>query len=290
MREAQLAASIAERGAIIGWHVKMQTAASLNDVSKGLETLYMEILNLSRGWNLESTNFKTPNAAAIDLHDPFQKIAVQVTVNATTTKVAKTIKTFESTGLRSRYDELWIVGIAATQQSGLNARSWLTVLKQSAMLSTASLKLEQMEELDDRLARSVKWDRFVQKSDAHCFDIVLSVLDRDAIRHSTQMEGDFDDMLVGLREIKQIVTMGEVHGKKHQAKPAPLYEPEYQEILDAIEITVGEMSSLVKRNRESAFAIAPVAAREVDHLRENLVADVNRFCMDHKHTRRIRIL
>ncbi len=46
----------------------------------------------------------------------------------------------------------------------------------------------------------LNWDQYTNESDSHCFDVALGVLDRDAIRHATMVEGNFDDMLDAIRK------------------------------------------------------------------------------------------
>jgi hypothetical protein len=48
---------------------------------------------------------------------------------------------------------------------------------------------------------------------APCFDVVFDVINRSAVQDYTICEGDFDRMVEGLTEIKEIITTGKINGK-----------------------------------------------------------------------------
>lgn len=288
MREAELAASIADRAGAIGHHVLNLTESGFNDASKGLETLYCEVLNLTRGWTLTSTNFATMNSAAIDLHDRSRRIAVQVTTRLSSEKVRRTVETFLRHGLHPQYDELFIVGVEGIRSSK-HAPHWVTIAHQAQMLNTANLSLHQLNALDTRLGDSIPWAHFTQRSDFACFEVVLSVINRDAIRHSTPVEANFRDMLSGLRQIKQIVTVGIADGVQAKAKAASAYTSgNYREEVEMIDEQIGTMTRLIRNGLNGSFLPYDVGL-EVDKIREDLVRHVNDFSEAHGHRTRIRI-
>ncbi len=119
---------------------------------------------------------------------------------------------------------------------------------------------------------------------------MLGVLDRDAIRHATMVEGNFDDMLDAIRKIKQIINQGLIEGSGQRAKPLSLYGPEYADILETIDIHVGQISSIVRRNYNPHHQLLPwEAAAKVDQERTVMVDAVNKFAEAHGHTRRIAV-
>ncbi|MFV9423974.1 SMEK domain-containing protein [Microbacterium sp. S1037] len=289
MRETDLAVSIADRAGAIGHHVLSLTDSGFNDAAKGLETLYREILNMTRGWALTSTNFETLNSAAIDLHDTGRRIAVQVTARLTSRKVKKTVEVFLAKKLDRKYDTLHIVGIEGIRQSK-HALKWVTITHQESILSTAGLTLRQLEKLDERLGESVPWTQFTQRSDFACFEVVLSTLNRDAIRHSVAVEADFGDMLRALRQIKQMVTVGKAEGIQATAKAASAYASfAYREQIEMIDEEIGRMTRLVRKGLVGDNLLPPAIGKNVDGVRESLVDRVNRFSEAHGHHTRIQI-
>ena len=248
--------------------------------------LYREVLNLTHGWNLTSTNFPDRNFPAIDLHDVGRRLAVQVTVNCDTSKIVETQDTFLRHSLDNHYDRLIFVSIKSVKKSSKLA-PWAELFTQSKLLNLENLDLAQMQTLDDRLASSIPWHQFTEQSDRHCFDVVLGVLHRDAIRHMTPVEGNFDDMLDALRAIKQIINQGQAPGLRTQAKPISLYATPYVEVLEDIDTHVGRMASMVKRNLQPYNFLPHRAADEVDRERQQLVNKVNDFCAAHGHDRQL---
>ncbi|MGW9552382.1 SMEK domain-containing protein [Citricoccus zhacaiensis] len=289
MQESRLQDQIVQRSSAIAFAVKSSTSAGLNDYAKGLETLYMEILNLTRGWNLQSANFSDANAHAIDLKDEKARVAVQVTVTASGKKIRDTISLFKQNKLDDQFDTLYIVGIDTVGETRY-MEPWVKLMNHSAMTRVTGLSVAKLQTLERRLADSIEWHKFVQESDAHCFDVVMSVLNRDAIRHSTGIEGDFDDMVKGLNEIKQIVTAGQIPSTQVRAKVAALYDQEYQEILDDIDVSIGTMKRLIQRNKVSSTIVPHKIATQVDQERRELVERVNAFCEKHDHAGRISIV
>ncbi len=286
MQESEVKARIVDRMSILDSHVSGRVAHGLLDATAALEVLYAEVLNLTRGWNLSSTNFPARNFPAVDLHDPVQRLAVQVTVTCDSGKITETQKTFERHNLGASYSRLVFVGIRSTTQSK-NLASWAEVFSQSDLLNLENLNLSQLVTLDDRLAQSIQWHRFTQQSDQRCFEVVLGVVNRDAIRHMTHVEGDFDDMLTALRQIKQVINQGEIPGTSIIAKPLSLYAAPYIAILEEIDTRVGRMSSIVKRDLQPHNFLPYPAAREVDIERVHLIDSVNAFCMANQHDGRI---
>lgn len=73
------------------------------------ETFFCGLLNVIFDYHLKNANFSEPNAAAIDLADTINRIAVQVTTERTATKVKKTLEKFKTHGLYRQYDRLVIL-------------------------------------------------------------------------------------------------------------------------------------------------------------------------------------
>lgn len=286
MEETVVKARIVDRMSLLESHVSGRVAHSLNDVTSALEVLYREVLNLTHGWDLASANFPDRNFPAIDLHDVGRRLAVQVTVTCDTDKIVETQDTFQRHKLDARYDQLIFVGIKSVKKSSKLA-PWAELFTQSKLLNLENLDLAQLWALDDRLAKSIPWHQFTEQSDRHCFDVVLGVLDRDAIRHMTHVEGDFDDMIDALRQVKQIINQGQVRGTRIQAKPISLYDTPYVQILEDIDTHVGRMASIIKRNLQPYNFLPRPAADEVDRERRQLVDEVNDFCAAHVHNRRL---
>jgi len=75
-----------------------------------IETIVKKTFNILENWQLENLNILKVNFPAIDLADKQNKVALQVTTNASPAKILKTIYKFEELGLDKIYQKLIIVG------------------------------------------------------------------------------------------------------------------------------------------------------------------------------------
>lgn len=92
--------------------VELSTSGNLTDINIYSENFYRDCLNLIFGYQLENINIIEPNAAAIDLGDEKNKIAIQVTSSGALSKVKKTVKKFNDKNLGSKYNRLIILNIS----------------------------------------------------------------------------------------------------------------------------------------------------------------------------------
>ncbi|WP_413664639.1 SMEK domain-containing protein [Microbulbifer sp. CNSA002] len=86
---------------------------NLTDINVHSENFYRDFLNLAFGYNLVNINIIDPNAAAIDLGDEGNKLAIQVTSTSALTKTRHTVSKFIEKELYEKYDRLVILNIAS---------------------------------------------------------------------------------------------------------------------------------------------------------------------------------
>lgn len=91
--------------------VELYNSLNLTDINIFSENFYRDFLNILYGYNLTSINIEEPNAAAIDLGDLNEKIAIQVTSTKNLSKIKKTIDLFVSKGFCNLYEKLIILNI-----------------------------------------------------------------------------------------------------------------------------------------------------------------------------------
>ncbi|WP_272673558.1 SMEK domain-containing protein [Providencia sp. PROV169] len=92
-------------------NVNASNKHNLTDVNIYSEDFYCNLLNLIYGYTLENTNKHKQNAAAIDLFDDLNRIAVQVTATSELKKTRETVEKFIEKGFNSKYDRLIILNI-----------------------------------------------------------------------------------------------------------------------------------------------------------------------------------
>ncbi|WLE96525.1 MAG: SMEK domain-containing protein [Candidatus Electrothrix communis] len=91
--------------------VESSNKLNLTDANNFSEDFYEQLLNLVYGYNLKNANQFAPNAAAIDLQDLKNKIAIQVTSTSSLTKTKRTVDKFIEYKLFNSYDRLIILNI-----------------------------------------------------------------------------------------------------------------------------------------------------------------------------------
>ncbi len=86
---------------------------NLTDINVHSENFYRDLLNLAFGYNLVNINTINPNAAAIDLGDEGNSLAIQVTSTSAIAKTRRTVRKFIEKGLCEKFDRLIILNIAS---------------------------------------------------------------------------------------------------------------------------------------------------------------------------------
>ncbi|WP_333624277.1 SMEK domain-containing protein [Sphingobacterium siyangense] len=93
--------------------VELSNSINLTDVNIFSENFYRDFLNYVFGYDLININIIEPNAAAIDLGDENQRLAIQVTSTSALKKTEKTVLSFISKMLYEKYDRLIILNITS---------------------------------------------------------------------------------------------------------------------------------------------------------------------------------
>lgn len=86
--------------------VKNNNSMNLTDINTHAESFFAELLNLVFGYQLKNINIEEKNAAAIDLGDEANGIAIQVTSTRKVDKIKKTLKSFVDKKLHKKYKTL----------------------------------------------------------------------------------------------------------------------------------------------------------------------------------------
>jgi hypothetical protein len=96
--------------------VEESNKLDLTDVNKISEDFYCDLLNLVYGYQLVNINIDERNAAAIDLGDQVNRVAIQVTSTRSLAKTKTTVEKFVEHKLGEAYDRLVILNIVRKSQ------------------------------------------------------------------------------------------------------------------------------------------------------------------------------
>ncbi|MEA3210768.1 MAG: hypothetical protein QOE70_3825 [Chthoniobacter sp.] len=272
-------------------HVKTQSDVGFNDVSASIELWVKQILAITEGLDLQNQNLVHMNFPAIDLADKKRQIAIQVTSNVTPQKWMETVRKFEAHGLDKVYTSLRIIGFC----SAVKPRScppYVVVQGPSSLLSPLkTLAISQLEGLEELLRGSYDFSKLNPLSDRDCFTAVLNVLDRDALRHSTRVEGSYENAVKGLIEIKEVITCGTVRGKAIYAKPIGQYSEPFSTVLRTIDCSLSMLLAELNRARNGfGYFLNERQETKMDAIRKRLVEEVNQFCALNNIRRKIEII
>ncbi len=91
--------------------VEINNKLNFTDINVHSEYFYRDLLNLAFGYNLQNINILEPNAAAIDLGDESNQLAIQVTSTSDLSKTKHTVAKFIEKGLHKKYKRLVILNI-----------------------------------------------------------------------------------------------------------------------------------------------------------------------------------
>jgi|GEM_PF-2104917 len=260
-------------------HIKTYVKVSFNDLTFELEALMLDYLNVFEKDDEKYVNMNPiqHNYPAIDLVNKRKDIAIQVTTNANLTKVRKTVTTFQKHNLK--YSKLIVLGfISSTKESLPNVEVYdVNYLVDLAKYGSS----EQKDAIYDILQRRIPLNSLHPLEDKICFDVVYSVINRSAIRDRTACEGNFDDMLKGVSEIKEIITTGRIRGKSIRAKSLVEYTGPIKLKLEDIEFDVSSIIQICNRNkiaRSSNFLCLDHSDQKaIDDLKENIIIKTNQL-------------
>lgn len=262
-------------------HIKNNVKASFTDLTFDLETVIMNFLNVfEKGKGIyKNMNALKHNYPAIDLYSEKKNVAVQVTTNADAAKVKETIDTY--TRHKLAYKELVILGfVKKTEKRFAGVKvAGIEYLIELAKHATSGQK----DAIYDILHRYIPLNSLHPTGDKMAFDVVFDVINRSAIRDMTAAEGNFDHMVSGLKEIKEIITTGRIKGKSIRAKALVEYSGSMNDQLSAIDFDVSKIIQICNtaknRNSGGLIILNQKERDEIDDLKRNVIDQTNKIAI-----------
>lgn len=256
-------------------YIKNNVKQSFNDISFGVEVLVKELLNILEDANYENLNDMHFNFPAIDLLDRNQGVAIQVTTTANKKKVDNTLAVYEKN--KMIYTELIILGfVSSTRPKTDKAR---VVDIQYLLSKIKSATHEKIMKVNLVLQRELPINRLSIFQDKHCLEVVLSVLNRSAIRDRGHQEGSYEDMVIGLKEIKEVLCTGKLKGKTYTSKSLYEYSEKNQLQLEAIEFEISKIIQIynIEKNKSglNCIFIDDQKMNEIDVSKKEIIKMAN---------------
>jgi len=258
-------------------HIKNNVDQSFTDLTFNLESFIKDYLNIFEkpDEQYDNINLVKHNYPAIDLLNIKKDIALQITTNADLRKVRKTLKTYKDFNLK--FANLIIIGfVNSTKQSLPN----VTIHGIDYLIEIAKFgSSNQMDRVYEVLKRQIPWNSLSPLTDKQCFDVTFDVINRSAVRDYTICEGNFDKMVNGMSEIKEIITTGKVSGKNIRAKTLFEYTAPIRNKLSEIEFSVSSIIQICNINRNQNQTEFLCLSRQetdlTDMLKEEIIDKTN---------------
>jgi hypothetical protein len=266
---------------------------SFADQSFQIEVVVKDLLNVLENADYVNVNTIKHNYPAIDLLDQKQGIAIQVTTYANKTKVEHTLKMYEKHSMA--YEKLIILGFLNKTNPKSSSPFAKSVGIKYLLDKIKSSNYETLQKVNDILQREIPLHLLNPIDDNTCLGIVLGVIDRSAVRDLTCWEGNYSDMVVGLKQIKEVIHTGRIYGKSSiRAKSLSEYQPDIREELEKIEFSISKIIQIYNRakNQSSSPTFICLDSPErqaIDDYKQEIAALANQLARDKGIKREIKV-
>jgi hypothetical protein len=206
---------------VLQLYTKNRQSANFADMPAIIEEFAGKTFNAIEGLSLANANLISVNFPTVDLIDTAQRVAVQVTITADSTKIKKTIKDFEAkdpvTGLRpaDSFDRLIIFGFCklTRPKSPLPAYCELVSMTDIVKRLTQQGNLAHIEAIIEAIQSHLDYSRLHPWHDHPSLKIIISHLDRSAFNHGMRHERSIHRLQEALEEVNELLGKGTLNGK-----------------------------------------------------------------------------
>lgn len=259
-------------------HIQNYVDQSFTDLTFNLETVikdYLSVFEVGTGVYTNINSIKH-NYPAIDLINK-KGTAIQVTTTASLTKVKKTVETYKKHNFT--YSTLIIIGFV--KSTGAKVPGIIVHGIEYLIDLAKHGTFEQKDTIHDILKRQIPLNILNPLADKICFDVVFDVVNRSAVRDYTACEGNFDNMVSGLSEIKEIITTGNIKGKSIRAKALVEYTDDVRRRLSSIEFMISEIIQICNSNKfdnsYNFLCLTRAETEKIDILKEKIIFETNKL-------------
>lgn len=264
--------------ALLQLYITQRQKAGFHDMERMVEALTIFMFRALRIGELTNLNQIKVNFPAIDLADNQKKLAVQVTTNATPTKIDKTIAAFEKknelgVSLKDRYSILYILGFCKVSKHTIP--SYCKLIDTSFLIGELCDKAEEdmIHNMLDAIRRHQDYTSLHPWSDKDSLEIVLNVINRNAIKHRMSCEGNLSDMLTGLKEINEIIGKGTIQRKQRCKSIADFKDQSMVKFLRSVTDDLSHIQAIINKSRVNDGNFVNVSYEdmiEIDKLKRNV--------------------
>lgn len=230
---------------------------------------------------LKNMNQLRMNFPAIDLADDDKRVAVQVTSNASPAKIRKTIEKFEKTGVKSlnlctKYDTLYIFGFCKLTE--------IPVPGYCRLMSTSTVVNHLIENADEdsihdvleAIHRHQSYSSLHPWNDKDSLEIVLNLINRNAIKHRMSCEGMLANMTTGLNEISELIGKGTVNRKERSKSISDFADDCIKQFLRDVMDNITSILAVVNASSRGGYVNVPFAGmQQIDLIKQRIADDAS---------------
>lgn len=277
--------------ALMQTYITRRQAAGFHDMERMLEALTIHIFKALNLGNLVNKNLTSVNFPAIDLADEITKVAVQVTSNASPAKIKKTISAFEKedkngASLKSQYDKLYIFGFCKISKNEI-LPEYCEVIGTEFIISELFDRAdeESIQEVMNAVRRHQSYASLHPWEDKDSLEIVLNLINRNAIKHMMYCEGSVSDMTSGLNEISEIIGKGSVKGKERAKSISEFQDKKISKFLRQVLDDISSILAIVNQSKStgSDFVCIQFEEREkINQLKRKIATQSSEIARNYK--------
>lgn len=261
--------------ALLQTYITQRQKAGFHDMERMLEALAIHMFRALSIGELENKNQLSVNFPAIDLADDKNKVAVQVTSNASPAKIDKTIAAFEkknSSGisLKDKYSILYIFGFCKSSKHPTPA--YCEVIDPCYFIGELCDKADedQIQNVLNAVRRHQNYSSLHPWEDKDSLEIILNTINRNAIKHMMSCEGSISAMTKGLNEISELITKGTIRGRDRAKSISDFRDQSMVLFLRGIMDSISTILAIVNKSKVGQgdfVAIDYDGMREIDKLK-----------------------
>lgn len=254
--------------ALLQYYINQRQEAGFHDMERMVEALTIFMFRALRMGELENLNQIRVNFPAIDLADHQKMIAVQVTTNASPAKINKTIAAFEKknelgVSLKDKYSTLYIFGFCKI--SNHSTPAYCKLIDTSYLINELCDKADEdmIHDMLDAIRRHQDYTSLHPWADKDSLQIILDVINRNAIKHKMICEGSLSEMLIGFKEINELIGKGTIQRKQRSKSIADFTDEGMVTFLRGVMDDLSHIQAIINKSRVNNGEIVNISYEDM---------------------------
>ncbi len=271
--------------ALLQLYIAQRKQAGFHDMERMIESLTIFMFRALQMGKMENMNQIKVNFPAIDLADNKKMIAVQVTTNASPAKINETITAFEKkngsgASLKDKYSVLYIFGFCKASKHPVP--NYCKIIDTGFFINELCDKADEdmIQDMLDAIRRHQDYTSLHPWSDKDSLEIILNIINRNAIKHQMRYEGSLSDMLTGLKEINELITKGTIQRKQRSKSISDFKDQSMIKFLRDVMDDLSVIQAIVHKSKDENYDIVYISHEDmtsIDKLKDKIASDSSRI-------------